>query len=754
MLSGLLSGDTTENVGTIKGVVLDKHTLSPISAALVTLLDGEQKVSDVDGKFEFYRVPVGAYSLKVQFDELPPSIKTDVMVRPNRITTVRILFDTTPVISEKMSVTGSYFDTSADTPQSDVSFTQEEIRRAAGGAGDISRMLTALPSVIQTTEMMNGLVVRGGNPSENSFYVDNIEITNVNHFPGQGTSTGTIGLVNTDFIQDVNFKSGGFDASFGNKLSAVMNMTFREGNREEFDIQLDLNMAGFGGILEGPLGKKASVMLSLRRSYLDFVAGLFGNSLMNSVPRFGDIQGKLVLDLSPRHKLQLLGIWGDDTVKFDKDKALENSDFMYGDMGSSEYTFGLNWQYVWKKGGYSETSISHNRTRYNQYFIYLINDQPFYSNTSIDQQLTLRNVNHIIFNYFNKAEVGFEIKRMGTNYDYFIDPYDIEGGHSDYYQKQMDSSTNIYAGFVSFNTRILKPFVFNLGLRVNYCDYNQNTNLSPRFSIGLPISLRTQLYGAFGIYAQNLPLVLLFQNEAFKSLRTPLAYHYILGFKHIVAETVQLTIEAYDKEYRHFPMDLDHPEFFFLDKALSEFSGELYIRRDQLTDSGRAFARGIEFTLQKKLKSKLYGVLNLGISKTRYQTPQGHWIDRIFDTRFVFAVQGGFKPNNHMEFSIKWTYAGGLPYTPYDVEASTAQKTEVYDLTQVNQLRRPDYHTLNIRFDKRFFFKRSNLIVFVSIWNVYNRLNYSFSQWNNFTDEEKITYQWGIIPIGGFEFEF
>jgi len=270
--------------------------------------------------------------------------KTDVIVRPERITFINAELKMAAIETDEISVTAGYFPEYDEEPTSVVSFSYEEIRRAPGSAGDVSRILMTLPSIAKVNDQSNNLIVRGGNPIENTFYIDNIEIPNINHFPHQGASGGPIGLLNVDFIQDVTFYSGGFSSIYGDKLSSIMDITFREGNRSEFDGQLDLNFSGFGGVAEGPLFKnKGSWLFSARRSYLDFVVDVFdvGSAV---APTYGDIQGKLTYDINANNKLILLGVFADDHNAPDRETGEENYMTHNGNQYLYQSTIGLNWR--------------------------------------------------------------------------------------------------------------------------------------------------------------------------------------------------------------------------------------------------------------------------------------------------------------------------------------------------------------------------------------------------------------------------
>ncbi len=180
--------------------------------------------------------------------------------------------DVAIIVLDGITVNAAYFPQSQDEASGVHNFTGEEIRRAPGSAGDINRILFSLPSVGKVNDLTTNLVVRGGSPNETGYLIDNIEIPNINHYPTQGSSGGALALLNVDLIQDVEFSTGGLSAAYGDRLSGVLDVSLREGNRNEFDGQLDFNMSGAGAIFEGPLGSdRGSWLVSARRSFLDLM---------------------------------------------------------------------------------------------------------------------------------------------------------------------------------------------------------------------------------------------------------------------------------------------------------------------------------------------------------------------------------------------------------------------------------------------------------------------------------------------------
>ncbi len=735
--------------GTIKGKLVDSSTQTPLVAANV-IIDGTVlgAATDMEANFVILNVPVGNYVLEFSYIGYETMKKTDIIVRSNRITYVNAELKMSPLEMNPVVVTGGYFSETDDQTTSSVNFSYEEIRRAPGSGGDVSRILMSLPSIAKVNDQSNNLIVRGGNPIENTFFIDNIEIPNINHFPNQGSSGGPIGIINVDFIQDVNFYTGGFSAMYGDKLSSIMDISFREGNRSDFDAQLDLNFAGFGGVAEGPLFKNNGCwLLSARRSYLDFVVDAFkvGSTI---APIYGDIQGKLVYDLNQNHKLMLLGIFADDHN--DPDRATGEKNYMdhYGNQDLYQGTVGMNWRAIWNKSGYSNTSLAFTSNKYNEDFYETTTGEYDIRNRSLENIFKFRNVNHFRLNKKNTIEFGVEAKNLIEDYDnWYAETTNTLGDTIPALTLKNKISADKLGAFVNY---IAKPFhrlTTILGIRSDYFSYNNNTSWSPRLAFSYQFTSLTSINGSVGLFHQNLPLLLLSQNNNNKNLKDLRAIHYILGIDHLLTENTKLTLEVYLKNYKNFPMDPLQPALFIID-------GTFFDNYGALVDNGEAVSRGVEIMIQKKLAKDFYGLASATFFRSRYKDGDQVWRNRNYDNRVAFSFEGGYKPNRKWEFSLRWIYAGGVPYTPFEIEKSKANHRAVYDETRINEVRYPDYHSMNLRFDRRFNFSNSNLVFYMSAWNIYNRKNIANYFWNDKEQKQDQVYQWQILPIFGLEFEF
>ncbi|MFZ6034396.1 MAG: TonB-dependent receptor [Melioribacter sp.] len=743
-----------ERYGIITGSVVDRNSKEPLIGANVIIMGTNiGAATDENGIYRIEHAPVGAHSIKFSYIGYQPVIKTDIIVKSNRIITVTAELESAALESEEVVVAGGYFTETEEHSISAINFSYEEVRRAPGSAGDISRIMMSLPSVAKVNDQSNGLIVRGGSPAENAFYVDNIEIPNINHFPTFGTTSGPIGLLNVDFIEDATFYAGGFDVTYGDRLSSVLNIKFREGNREEYDAQLDLNWSGFGGVIEGPLNDgKGSWIFSLRRSYLDFLIKTIdmGTSV---VPRYGDLQTKIVYDLNASNKISFIGIFGDDHNSPDKQTAIDNDMLTYGNQDVYEGTAGLTWLSIWGKNGYSLTSFSFTGAKFDEIFFETGTDQLLRKNNAFNRFVKLRNVNHYNINDNTSIEFGTDLKYLFDTYENFYGEYiDAVGNATPAMNISRKLNTTKLGVFFKYTTNLLRNLRVNFGVRGDYFQYNQKCNLSPRFHLSYDLNDRTKLNLSTGIYYQNLPEILLVQNEQTKSLDDPKAYHYTAGVEYLITEDTKITAELYLKKYENMPLDPSQKDLFLIDEFYYR-DGNIY-GHENLKSNGVARSRGIEITLQKKMSSDFYGIAGFSYSLSQYRDSKGNWRNRVYDNRIIFNIEGGYKLGNDWQFSMRWIYAGGTPYTPFDIEKSVNLNRGVLDEERINMERLPDYHSLNLRIDKRFFFRNSNMTLYVSVWNAYNRKNIASYFWHQYEKKQKPVQQWGLLPIFGIEYEF
>jgi hypothetical protein len=212
-----------------------------------------------------------------------------------------------------------------------------------------------------------------------------------------------------------------------------------------------------------------------------------------------------------------------------------------------------------------------------------------------------------------------------------------------------------------------------------------------------------------------------------------------------------MTLEFYIKEYRNLPQTPDDPTLFILDNNVA-MTG--YFQYDRLSDGGRAASRGVELFLQKKFGDRLSAVVSASLFRARFRDFNGVWRNRLYDNRILLTLIGRYRPNDRWDLNLRWNFAGGIPYTPFDVEKSMAANMGILERSNFFSERYPDYHSLFLRVDRRFVLRTSVLSIYLSLINAYNHNNIARYYWNRTDMTVSVANQAKLIPIFGVEMEF
>lgn len=736
--------------GGIAGTVRDAATLSPIVGATVMLAGtGTGTMTDASGSFRIADVSAGSYTVTASSVGYAVLAVTDAIVRPGRTTDVDFDLGVSASGSTTITVRPDYFPEASSSSPGGTSLSGEQVRRSPGSAGDVVRVITSLPSVAKFDDQYNGLAVRGGNPSETGFYIDGFEMANINHFPRQGTTGGGLGMVNVDLLENVTFMAGGFPSAYGGRLSSVMELELREGSRDGFEGQLDFGMSGVGGVAEGPLdGGRGSWLACARHSWIDLLVDIAD---IPTVASYSDFAAKLVYDMSPGNPLSFVAAGAFDHSDYTRDQAWDDGNPDFGVTDCWNATAGGSLRTLWGGGnGYTTTSLSVQGISYGGDYGRTSTGNQLALQNSVERSLRLRSTSIWLAGGGMSIGFGAEGEYSSDSFDdWFAPDTSYTGEPLPGLDLQTDMEETGWGLFAEASVPLLPGLTATAGSRLDRS--GDGCDLSPRGSLRCELTDRTAVTASGGIYRQDLPSNLVARGGVFADLESPSAVHGVLGFSHLVQDETRLTLEFYEKEYSDLPYDPTEPGFAILDGLGSEQN--LY-SFDTLATGGEARSLGVELLVEKKLVSGVYGILAGSWSTARYRNPGEPWRDRIYDNRFTFTAEGGYKPGRSWEFSARWVYAGGRPYTPLDLEASALHNRTILDESLINGERLPAFHSLNIRADRRFTFEGSNLVAYASLWNAYARRNIATIYWNEIEHCPDEILQWGLMPVLGLEYEF
>jgi len=749
----LLSQDNISGskIGSINGKITDRETKAVVEGASVRIIDSKTGTeSNEKGEFQIDNLKYGNYRLSVSMVGYKPAVIADLVLSSSKPLEVEIELIPDAITTSSIDVEENYYQKSSDENTSVTNFDFEEIRRAPGANQDISRMMQSAPGVSIGNDQRNDLIVRGGSPNENLILIDGIEIPNINHFGSESTSGGAIGFINLKFIREANIYTGGFSSKYGDKLSGVVDIKFRDGSRKNYYNNLDLSFAGFGGIFEGPLTKKGSYMLSIRRSYLDFLKSAIR---LTAVPNYWDFNLKLSYDLNKNNKLSLVGFSAIDKIAFNSNDAKSADDIPYNtDDKVNVYTAGINYRSLFKNG-YIQTVLSNSFTKYYDNVNDSANIKHIFDSNSYENETNLKTeINYSVSKTFGlNAGLGWKHGNYKNNIysqadttpqDYIIPETKLN--------KLLN--TNKFFSEANLTSHLIQnKFIVNIGARYDYFDYTTNKNtFSPRAAISYNLTNTTSINASWGIFYQT-PSALWLNSGDNKSLKSIRCDHYILGIDRLLNPEIKVTAEAYVKKYYDYPVSVSDPTYILIDDGNNFGPGFI----GNAVSAGYGYVRGFDFSFEKKLSGNgIYGLVTYSYSNSNFKALTGAEEPGSFDPKHQFTITAGYQVADDWLIGIKFKYMGGRPYTPFDIEKSIQLGRGVYDMNNFNGARYPDYSRLDVRVDKQFFFGKLCLTTYFELQNLYNRKNVYMYFWNKDRNTVGTIYHWAFMPVGGFNLQF
>ena len=432
----------------------------------------------------------------------------------------------------------------------------------------------------------------------------------------------------------------------------------------------------------------------------------------------------------------------------DKNGALEVGESEDGKLENDQQSVGINYKSIWNEKAYSNSSLSISNKFSKVNFSNINTDSSVFKNIEKTDIVNFRQVNHIKLASQTNIELGFDAQWTNQNYDYLrkLNDSNILLDKIKFDEKVLISN---YSTFFTLKKDIGRKLVSSIGFRTDLNDYENKTLFSPRMNLDYEIVYnRTNLIFNAGDYYQNPPAIYI-ANNASDRLKSAKARQYSISLEHMITASTKFSISVYQKDYNNSPILPNsniHNDPTFLFDELRMYNG--------IVSTGSAESKGLELLIQKKRVENFYGLIGGSIFNSTFIDFNGVERNRNHNYKYIFNIVGGYRPKSDWEISIRWSYFGGRPYTPINLEASILNNEQYSDVENFNENKTPDYHSLFIRYEKRYNLKKSNLILFFEIWNTYNRENIeTFFYSKERQSIEKIVY-FSTIPVGGFGIEF
>jgi len=733
--------------GSISGSVVNKQTQQPISGISVQI-EGTQRgtTTDSSGKFRIANIPVKTYAVKFSGIGYADIIKYNIIINSGNEYTFLVEMEakntelnTVIVKNNRRTVKAA----SLETPLSVQRLTTEEIKANPGGNFDISKVIQSLPGVgggAAGGGFRNDIIIRGGAPNENVFYLDGIEIPNINHFATQGSSGGPQGILNVSFIEEVKLSTSAFDARFDNALSSVFEFKQKKGNANRVQGNVRLSATEFATTLEGPLSanKKHTFLASARRSYLQF---LFQAIDLPIRPNYWDFQFKTTHQLDAKTTLTLLGVGAIDEFNFAAPKTATPEKLYALNSNPSiqqwTYTFGASVKRI-VKNGYWNLALSRNDFN-NDLERYENNLGPVKGAQTLD--LNSRETENKLRFDVNKNRNGWKWsygaavqKVKYTNRTIQTVRPEVRDNNNNIVQPAVVVNYNAEIDFTKaglfaqvgrkvFNNRL----GLNLGIRTDGNSFTKNgwdlaQTFSPRLSASYVLGDKWNLNASVGRYSKIPPYTILgfINNGAFvnSSSKYIISDHITAGLEYLPSDATRFTVEGFYKKYSNVPVSVR--DGISLSNKGSDFE---VLGNEPVTSTGKGRTFGVEFFAQQKLTDRFFGVMSVTLYKSEYSGANGRYIKSAWDNGQLISFTGGYKFKRNWELGLKFRYQGGAPFTPFDETASRrnflALGQGILDYSRLNTQRLPAFHSSDIRIDKKWNFKKTTIDLFLDISNWY-----------------------------------
>ncbi|MFO7827956.1 MAG: TonB-dependent receptor [Bacteroidales bacterium] len=730
------------NKGEIQGVVFNSKNNEPVPFANVVIFQTNiGSASNFDGEFKFTGIKPGFIKLQVSAVGFKTYISGDIMVTNAKTEFIDIPLEETSIALDEVVVKPSPFKKTEESPLSLRRIGIQDIEKSPGANRDISKVIQSFPGVASTPVQRNDIIVRGGGPSENSFYLDGIEIPNINHFATQGASGGPVGIINVDFIREVDFFSGAFPANRGNALSSVLEFKQKDGNKEKLETQGTLGASEVALTFDGPIGEKTSFIFSARRSYLQI---LFSVLELPFLPTYNDAQFKIKTRLNEKNELTLIGLGAIDQFNLNLDaNETEDQQYILNYIPVNEqwsYTVGAIFKH-YKEKSYDTWVLSRNSLNNRSY--------KYQNNIEVDSLLS--------FDYRSEeTETKFRYENTTRNDNGYKINYGAGLEYAQYtnntFRKQYVNNAN---EIIDYNVlldlwawsvfgQVSKEYFaerlsVSLGIRSDANNYSSDmsnlfTQISPRFSASYQLKPEISINFNTGRYYQkpayttlgfsDLSGNLINKNNGLKYISVD---HLVAGLEYLPSEESVISLEGFYKYYRNYPFSVNDSI------ALSNKGADYGTFGDEeVLSIAEGQAYGMELLARHRDLWGFNVVLSYTLVRSEFKKFDqdlkltSTYIPTSWDNIHLLNLTATRDLKRNWQIGFKWRFVGGPPYTPFDenkssiISAWNARGREYLDYSQFNSLRLDPFHQLDIRVDKQYFFDKWSLMFYIDIQNLYN----------------------------------
>ena len=722
--------------GTIRGFVSDKNTGEAIMFCNVTI-DGTSQGSqtDLNGMYTLSKIPVGKHKIVVTFIGYK-KLTQDISLNKGQILTLKFELESSTVNIGEVEISAERQEMKTDVKAASIKITNEDLNLVPtiGGEADLAQYMQIIPGVIFTGDQGGQLYIRGGSPVQNKVLLDGMTIYSPFH------SIGLFSVFDADIIKTTDVYTGGFSAEYGGRVSSIMDIKTKDGNKKRLQGKLSSNTFGSKLLVEGPLkkGGGTTFLFSGKTSYLDKTSEVLYNFSMPY--SYTDLYGKITFNTNNGSKANVYGFNFQDQVNYQGISDLQWS------------SNGLGSEFILIPGN-SPVLIEGNFA-YSKYYISLDENASPLRESSISGGSM--GFDFTSFQPKGKIKYGFDVYGFETKYKTY---------NSANAKIELNENNSEFSAYVNYQYNADR-FILEPGFRLQ--KYTLGTSPEPRLGIKYLASDVLRLKLATGLYSQNIistvsdrDVVNLFYGFISSPENLPTdedgneyknqiqkARHIILGAEYDINLKMDFQIEGYIKDFNQITN---------INRSMtSNYDNEFIVER--------GLARGVDFLLKYKTKRLyLWSVYSLGFIK-RYEGENEYFphFDRRHNINLVSSFNFGKKDS--WKADARWNLGSGFPFTqtqgfyeniPFSDGINTDYTSENGELeivyAELNKGRLSYYHRLDLSLSKTIEISKNTILeITASVTNAYNRNNIFYI--NRITDER--IYQLPLLPSGGISLKF
>lgn len=756
---------------TVRGRVVDYDTRMGLPGANVIVVNSLPligSITDDNGNFKLEKVPVGRQSIQVSYIGYKPIVKPEILVTSGKETILVFELEEVVIQAKEVEIKAMV---DKDRPVNSMamvsarSFSVDESRRYAGSFDDPMRAVSNFAGVAGNPEVSsNEIIIRGNSPKGLLWRVDGMDIPNPNHFAFIGTSGGGFTMFSSQVLGNSDFYTAAFPAEYGNALSGVFDMRFRNGNNGRYEFAIQLGVQGLDVSAEGPFAreKPASYLFNYRYSILAFLRYI-DPSMKNRIPSFQDLSIKINLPTRKAGTFSLIGIGGTSRIKSipveDSTQWKTLEDRSQSSLVNYMGALALVHQIALSKKAYLRSYLSgtYSYIRFDDSFLSPSYELLPQNNVKQDNfRFTISTLLNHKFGPKHTNRTGFTFTRLFYNSDIqSVNPF--SGMFSEVYKG--NGHTDLIQAFSESKIDFNNTFSLIAGLHLQYFLLNRHYAIEPRVAMQWQIAPKHTFsfgYGNHsqvedvGVYLTEIQTGTETQIQPNKSLNFSRSHHFVMGYDYLILPALRLKVEGYFQALYDIPV---MPGSYY---SLINSTGGFY--NDTLVNTGTGQNAGIDITLEKFLTRQYYFLVTISLFDSKYSG--GDEIERNtrFNSNYVINILGGkewtIRKKNILGVNLKVSLTGGEYYVPIDLEQSELQHREVLDDARAYMVRLPDFYYVDLTLTYRTNHRKFSGIWAIQIKNLLNQRPATGYVYNDFDQSIEKIVSFGIIPLISYKVEF